>query len=466
MSVVSQPEFDVSAIIDRSRLSALQWRAILLCAIVAILDGFDTQAIAFVAPVIARELNIASTAFGMVFGVGLLGSMIGALILGPAADRFGRKPVIILSTLVFGAFAAVTSLSTSLFSLMLYRFLTGLGLGGAIPNIIAITSEYAPRRQRATLVTLMFCGFPLGAVLGGGVTAHLIAAYGWHAVFYVGGTLPLALLPLLWFGLPESICFLAARRDRYQNSSRELLRIVRRVDPGGRYADDCRWLVNEERLKGSPIKALFLDGRAIGTLLLWVVYFSNLLILYFLINWLPAVLQRAGLPIERAIIATVALNAGGIVGGLLLGRLVDKRQPYGVLTVAFACAAVLVAAMGALESGSVLVLMSAIVAAGFFVIGTQYCMNALAANFYPTGLRSTGIGWALGIGRIGSIVGPVIGGILLSFEWSPSALFTTIAAPAAVSSLAVFVLGRWQQRIISPTIASRAGTTWVDGTSI
>jgi AAHS family 4-hydroxybenzoate transporter-like MFS transporter len=433
---------------------------------VAILDGFDTQAIAFVAPVIAHELNVDSTAFGMVFGVGLLGSMIGALILGPAADRFGRKPVIILSTLVFGAFATVTSLSTSLSDLMLYRFLTGLGLGGAMPNIIAITAEYAPRHQRATLVTLMFCGFPLGAVLGGVVTAHLIAAYGWHAVFYVGGTLPLALLPLLWFGLPESICFLAARRDRYQNSSRELLRIVRRVDPGGRYADDCRWLVNEERLKGSPIKALFLDGRAIGTLLLWVVYFSNLLILYFLINWLPAVLQRAGLPIERAIIATVALNAGGIVGGLLLGRLVDKRQPYGVLTVAFACAAVLVAAMGALESGSVLVLMSAIVAAGFFVIGTQYCMNALAANFYPTGLRSTGIGWALGIGRIGSIVGPVIGGILLSFEWSPSALFTTIAAPAAVSSLAVFVLGRWQQRIISPTIASRAGTTWVDGTSI
>jgi MFS transporter, AAHS family, 4-hydroxybenzoate transporter len=456
MSEVSQPEFDVSAIIDRSRLSALQWRAILLCAMVAILDGFDTQAIAFVAPVIAHELNVDSTAFGIIFGVGLLGSMIGALILGPAADRFGRKPVIILSTLVFGAFAAATSLSTSLSDLMLYRFLTGLGLGGAIPNIIAITAEYAPRHQRATLVTLMFCGFPLGAVLGGGVTAHLIAAYGWHAVFYVGGTLPLVLLPLLWFGLPESISFLAARRDRYQNISRELLRIVRRVDPGGHYADDCRWLVNEERLKGSPIKALFLDGRAIGTLLLWAVYFSNLLILYFLINWLPAVLQRAGLPIERAIIATVALNAGGIVGGLFLGRLVDKRQPYGVLTVAYACAAVLVAAMGALESGSVFVLMSTIVAVGFFVIGTQYCMNVLAANFYPTGLRSTGLGWALGVGRIGSIVGPVLGGLLLSLGWQFNTLFMVAAVPAAISSLAVFLLGLRQRQIVPPSMASRA----------
>jgi AAHS family 4-hydroxybenzoate transporter-like MFS transporter len=448
MSEVSQPELDLSAIIDRSRLSALQWRAILLCAMVAILDGFDTQAIAFVAPVIAREFRVDSAAFGPVFGVGLLGSTIGALILGPAADRFGRKPIIIASTFVFGAFALVTPQAGSLSGLLLDRFLTGLGLGGAMPNIIAITSEYAPRRQRATLVTLMFCGFPLGAVLGGGVSAQLIAAYGWHGVFYVGGTLPLALLPLLWFGLPESIRFLAARCDRYQNHSRELLRIVRCVDPGGRYADDCRWLVNEEHLKGSPIKALFLEGRAIGTMLLWVVYFSNLLILYFLINWLPAVLQRVGLPIERAIIATVALNAGGIVGGLLLGRLVDKRQPYGVLTVAYACAAVLVAAMGTLESGSVLVLMSAIATAGFFIIGTQYCMNALVANFYPTRLRSTGVGWALGIGRIGSIVGPVLGGMLLSFGWSPGTLLTAIAAPAALSSLAVSVLGRWQQKSI------------------
>jgi AAHS family 4-hydroxybenzoate transporter-like MFS transporter len=456
MSEVSQPEFDVSALINRSRLSTLQSRAIFLCAMVAILDGFDTQAIAFVAPAIAHELNVDSATFGIVFGVGLLGSTIGALILGPAADRFGRKPVIILSTLVFGVFAAVTSLSTSLSDLMLYRFLTGLGLGGAMPNIIAITAEYAPRRRRATLVTLMFCGFPLGAVLGGGVTAHLIVAYGWHAVFYLGGTLPLALLPLLWFGLPESISFLAARRDRYQSNSRELLRIVRCVDPSGHYAEDCRWLVNEERVEGSPINALFLDGRAIGTLLLWAVYVSNLLILYFLINWLPAVLQRAGLPIERAIIATVALNAGGIVGGLLLSRLIDKRQPWGVLTVAYACAAVLVAAMGALALGSMFVLMGVIAAAGFFVIGTQYCMNVLVANFYPTELRSTGLGWALGIGRIGSIAGPVLGGWLLSVGWQFNTLFMALAAPAAISSLAVFLLGLRQRQILPPSLASRA----------
>jgi AAHS family 4-hydroxybenzoate transporter-like MFS transporter len=456
MSGASRPEIDVSAVIDRSRLSPLQWRTIALCAMVAILDGFDTQAIAFVAPVIAREFRVESAAFGPVFGAGLLGSMFGALILGPAADRFGRKPVIILSTLVFGAFATVTTLSTSLSGLMLYRFFTGLGLGGAMPNIIAITAEYAPRRQRATVVTLMFCGFPLGAVLGGGITSHLIAAYGWHAIFYMGGILPLALLPLLCFGLPESIRFLATRGDRNQNRSRELLRIVRRIDRSGPYADDCRWLVDEERLKGSPIKALFLDGRAIGTLLLWAVYFSNLLILYFLINWLPAVLQRAGLPIERAIIATVALNAGGIAGGLLLGRLVDKRHPYGVLTVAYACAAVLVAAMGAFESDSVLVLMSTIVGAGFLVIGTQYCMNALTANFYPTGLRSTGLGWALGIGRFGSIVGPVLGGFLLSLGWQSNTLFTVIAVPAAISSLAVFLLGLRQRQIMPRSMAPRA----------
>ena len=205
MSGASPPRIDVSAIIDRSRLSPLQRLAILLCAMVAILDGFDTQAIAFVAPVIARELGIESAVFGPVFGAGLLGLAVGALIFGPAADRFGRKPIIIVSTFVFGAFALLTSLSSSLSGLMLYRFLTGLGLGGAMPNIIALTSEYSPSRKRATLVTLMFCGFPLGAVLGGLVSAHLIAAYGWHAVFYMGGILPLVLLPFLWLGLPESV---------------------------------------------------------------------------------------------------------------------------------------------------------------------------------------------------------------------------------------------------------------------
>ncbi len=437
MSGAQQADVDVVAVIDRVPLSRLQWVTIVLCGIVAILDGFDTQAIAFVAPLMAKDMQVDMSAFGPVFGAGLLGLTVGALAFGPIADRWGRKPVIIVSTLMFGVFAFITPAVQSLEALMIMRFLTGLGLGGAMPNIIALTSEYSPKHRRATLVTLMFCGFPLGAVLGGLVSAQLMARYGWPVVFYLGGLLPIIVLPFLMLWLPESIRFLVARGTAHARP----LGILRRLDPAGSYGDDTRCMLPEQKAEGSPISQLFTDGRAIGTLLLWVVFFCNLLILYFLINWLPAVLQQAGLPIERAIVATVILNAGGIVGGLMLGRLVDSRQPFGILTFAYVAAAALVAGIGLVATSPIPVLMLTIFATGFFVIGSQYCMNALAANYYPTALRSTGVGWALGIGRIGSIIGPVVGGAMMAMGWHTGQLFTVTAMPALLAAIAVVSIG-------------------------
>lgn len=437
MSGAQQTNVDVVAVIDRVPLSRLQWVTIVLCGVVAILDGFDTQAIAFVAPLIAKDMQVDMSTFGPVFGAGLLGLTVGALAFGPIADRRGRKPVIVVSSLMFGVFALLTPLARSLDTLMIMRFLTGLGLGGAMPNIIALTSEYSPKNRRATLVTLMFCGFPLGAVLGGLISAQLMARYGWPVVFYLGGVLPIVVLPFLMLWLPESIRFLVARGTAHARP----LSILRRLDPAGGYGDDTRCVLPEQNAEGSPISQLFTDGRAIGTILLWVVFFCNLLILYFLINWLPSVLQQAGMPIERAIIATVILNAGGIVGGLTLGRLVDSRQPFGILTFAYAAAAALVASIGIAATSPVPVLMLTIFATGFFVIGSQYCMNALAANYYPTALRSTGVGWALGIGRIGSIIGPVVGGAMIAMGWHTGQLFTATAIPALLASVAVVSIG-------------------------
>lgn len=432
---------DVASVIDRIPLSRLQWTTIILCGLVAILDGFDTQAIAFVAPVIAKQLQVETSAFGPVFGAGLLGLTIGALVFGPAADRWGRKPVITVSTLVFGIFALLTPVVDSINGLLVMRFLTGIGLGGAMPNIISLTSEYSPKARRATLVTVMFCGFPLGAVLGGLASGPLMAKFGWPSVFYLGGALPLLLLPALLLWLPESIRFLVARGKDPQQP----LAILRKLEPGVDYGTDVRCVLPEAATPGSPVQ-LFTQQRAIGTCLLWVVFFSNLLILYFLINWLPAVLQQAGVPIERAIIATVVLNAGGIVGGLILGRMVDRRPPFPILAVAYGAAAVLVAAIGFAGTGSVVGLMMIIFAAGFFVIGSQYSMNALAANYYPTALRSTGVGWALGIGRIGSIIGPVVGGIILALGWTTAQLFTVVAIPALFATAAVLALGMQVRR--------------------
>lgn len=288
MPGVQQTSVDIAAVIDRVSLGRVQWMTIFLCGLVAILDGFDTQAIAFVAPLIAKDLHLDMSAFGPVFGAGLLGLTVGALAFGPAADKWGRKPIIIASTLVFGVFAFLTPFVHSFNALLAMRFLTGLGLGGAMPNIIALTSEYAPKAKRATLVTLMFCGFPLGAVLGGLISAQLMPRFGWPSVFYLGGILPLALLPFLLLWLPESIRYLVAQGA----GSDRPLAILRRLDPAGGYSDGTRCVLPEQIVKGSPISQLFTDGRAFGTGLLWVVFFCNLLILYFLINWLPSVLKK------------------------------------------------------------------------------------------------------------------------------------------------------------------------------
>jgi AAHS family 4-hydroxybenzoate transporter-like MFS transporter len=257
-------------------------------------------------------------------------------------------------------------------------------------------------------------------------------------VFYLGGIMPLVVLPVLWFALPESIRLLVARGG----DTGKLSQLMARIDPAGRYDQSSQFVLREDKSASSSIGELFRGGRAFGTCLLWIVFFSNLLMLYFLINWLPSVLQQAGMPIERAIIATVVLNAGGIVGGLALGRVVDRRGPFAVLTGAYGAAALFVAAIGVGGLGMIAALMSTIFVAGFFVIGSQFCMNALAAGFYPTAVRSTGVGWALGIGRIGSIVGPVVGGLVISLGWSTEQLFVAAAAPAVAAAIAVFLIGQ------------------------
>jgi MFS transporter, AAHS family, 4-hydroxybenzoate transporter len=423
----------IDPIIDGVSVGAFQKWTITLCALVAFVDGFDAQAIAFVAPVISQEWAVDIAAFGPVFGAGLLGLTIGAFLFGPIADRVGRKPMIVASVVIFGLGSLATAFAADVGQLIAYRSLTGFGLGGAMPNVIALTAEYAPKRVRAFVVTLMFCGFPFGAVIGGLISAWTIAIYGWTSVFVAGGVLPLLLVPALLVALPESIRFLASRDSRRADA----LALLVRIDPSA-----------QSHLSDSPLAPaygpqdrvasarLFQDGRGTGTLFLWMAFFCNLLVLYFLINWLPSVLQRAGIPLERAIIATVLLNAGGVVGGLTFSRLIDRFGPVRVLAAAYLGAAILVAAIG-FQWSTVSVALAVVFAAGFSVIGAQFGINAFAAEYYPTSLRATGVGAALGVGRIGSIVGPVVGGFLLGMKLETGLLFAIAAAPALVAGLAI-----------------------------
>ncbi|MDE2063678.1 MAG: MFS transporter, partial [Bradyrhizobium sp.] len=277
---------DVAAFIDAQPVGAFQIRLLLTCATVLLLDGFDTTAIGYVAPALAKEWHIGKAALGPVLSAGLFGLMIGALLLGPLADRIGRKKIIILSTLAFGIGTLITSLVNDVNTLLAIRVLTGLGLGGAMPNTVALTSEFSPHRRRATMVMVMFVGFSIGAALGGFLAAALIPQFGWRSVFVVGGVAPLLLAPVLAFRLPESVRLLALTG----RANARVAGLISRINASVRFTAGTRFVVNEPELKGVPVQHLFSDGRMLATLLLWVVFFMSLLNLYLLSSWLPTVL--------------------------------------------------------------------------------------------------------------------------------------------------------------------------------
>jgi AAHS family 4-hydroxybenzoate transporter-like MFS transporter len=430
------PAIDLVDFIDRQPVGAFQIQVLLACAAVLFLDGFDTQAIGYVAPALAKEWGLKKADLGPVFSAGLFGLMIGALLFGPLADRIGRKKIIILSTTAFGVGAFATAFAQDVTTLLIIRFLTGLGLGGAMPNAVAMTSEYNPQRRRATMVMIMFCGFSIGAALGGFLAADLIPRFGWRSVFIVGGIAPLLMVPVLGWKLPESARFLATAGKAPERVAQLLKMISRHTS----FPPDARFTVHETHLSGIPVAHLFRESRTPVTLLLWVVFFMSLLDIYFLANWLPTVLNDLGASVSEAAVIGSMLQVGGVVGTIALGSVID-RFSFRALALVYFGATFAVGAIGQFGHSSLLVSI-AIFAAGFCVVGGQIAANALTAGYYPTSVRATGIGWALGIGRIGSIIGPLVGGVLLAQKWSTSAVFMAAAAAALCAAVAALALSR------------------------
>ena len=423
---------NVSEIIDRRPMGAFQIWTVVLGGLVLVLDGFDGQTINFLTPSIAESTKIPVHSFGLILSASLMGLMVAAMATGPIADRWGRKWPVILSTLSFAVFSVLTAHANTRSELLLLRFLTGLGLGGAMPNVVALASEYMPKRLLAVLVPVLFVGMPLGGVICGFTARAILPVLGWRSVFLVGGILPLVISLLLIAVLPESIQFLAARgKDRSS-----IGRILARIAPELSLANASIIATHDDAQRGVPVKHLFTEGRALGTLLLWIPYFMNLLLIYFLNGWLPALLRDEGMSVSVGVTATAFISFGGVFGCLIEGYLLKRWGAFLILIFEYAAAGLLIAAF-ALIPVSYHVMLAMTFGTGLMIIGSQGGLNALAARFYPVSVRSTGVGWALGIGRIGSIVGPLMGGAFLTMGWATRQMLLFAAIVAAVAFVSI-----------------------------
>jgi AAHS family 4-hydroxybenzoate transporter-like MFS transporter len=431
----------VRGTIDELPLSSFQISVLILCGLVLVLDGFVSQSIGFLAPPMAETLGIPLGTFGPIFAAGLVGLLIAAMTMGPVADRWGRKWPIVFSVLTFAAFSALTARATSFDQLLFCRFLTGLGLGGALPNVFALTSEYVPERLRSVAVTAVACGMTSGPLLGGLISSVMIPKWGWRSVFYFGGLLSFALSLVLIELLPESVEFLTVRGVAPQKIATIMTRICPEL-AGTRFNFPVS---QDHRRRGLAVKDLFNEGRLVGTILLWVVYFMNLLILYVIVNWLPALLRQAALPVSSGVTAISLFSLGGVVGCLMQGRLMNVFGTYAIMLGEFGLCGLLIGLL-AFVVFSLPLVMTVTLLLGCVVQGAQAGLAAIASSFYPTQIRSTGLGWALGVGRIGSIVGPVLVGILLSMAWNPQQILLAGTIPAFCAAAAVMLSSRVQGR--------------------
>jgi AAHS family 4-hydroxybenzoate transporter-like MFS transporter len=378
-----------------------RWLVFGLCAATMFTEGYDAQFMGSVVPGISDDWGIPAGDLWPTLSAGLVGLMLGAFFIAPLADNYGRRRLIIYSVGVFGVLTIASVFATTITEMAILRLLTGLGLGGAMANTTALTAEFSPPHRRAFYVAMMFCSFSLGASFGGFVAAELMPAYGWESIFLLCGIMAIALLPVLIALLPES-------------------------------------LIKEDARLTIPAAKLFSDGRSRFTILIWIIFFANLMELYILTSWLPTTIRAQGVDLYWAQIATAVLQLSGIAGAFALAPLVDRYGPRFVLPAAFLTAALSVALLG-FSATSVAVILIAAVGVGMGTVGAQNCNNGIAAKFYPTEIRATGVGWALAVGRIGSIIGPAVGGLLLAT--GPDAIFVFAMIPPLVAAAAYLVMG-------------------------
>jgi AAHS family 4-hydroxybenzoate transporter-like MFS transporter len=414
-------------------------------------DGFDMTVIGVAIPKIADFLNEKPGALGLAMSAGMVGPLVGSVALGMLADRWGRKLMLFVSALIFGLFTLLTARITSVEELALYRFLAGIGMGGAIPGALAFACEYAPSRLRATLTTGMFAAMPVGAGISGLLASYVLPHYGWQLLFVVGGVLALVLGLLVVMFLPESLAFLV----RPGGDKLRIRKIVSRIAPALANDNQVEFYNAEQKLPGVPMKHLFTEGRAIPTTLLWVISFLSFYLLWLVLSWVPTLLRQGGASEQQFSLAFAFMNVGATIGMVGIGAFMDRFNPFRTLIAAFVLAFLAVSAFGLVAGGSFVVVTVAATAAGTFIITNAGAM-ALATMYYAADIRASGAGWAYAVGKIGSMLAPAVGGFLLAWHWSVPQICITNALTALPAAAAVIILQRYiaAARSVTPATIS------------
>ena len=418
--------------LENQRIGGLQIRVAAICTVVQMCDAYDVNSIGVSVPSLTHAWNLPGPAFTAAFLWSSIGIMVGALAAGPIGDRFGRKPLLIASLTIFGIASLLSAFAGSLGVLTILRFFTGVGIGGGFPGAATLTGDYAPHRRRALMIMASFTGAPFGGFLCGQAAGLLLPTLGWPSIFVIGGIVPLALVVVMAFWLPESPRFLAAK----SNLSPREAALLRRLDitPGPAAA------VGLDVAQGNPVKMLFGEGYARQTVLLWIIFFCSLLNLFLFIYWMPEVLHLTGMTPSEAARATSFRELGGMLAVLYLGVLIDRFGPQRALAWHYAACIAFIALI-ALVVMPYLLLVTVIFFSGMTIIGSQTGANATCGKLYPARMRTSGLGWAIGIGRLGSIAGPALGGYLLSIGLPPTRIFLCACLFAVIAAIATALLG-------------------------
>jgi AAHS family 4-hydroxybenzoate transporter-like MFS transporter len=444
--VAAEHTIDVAQMIEGRKLNGFIVRLLVLSTLITFFDGYDLQSLSFAAPQIVRDLHIPRASFGQIFAVGLFGIMLGGFMFGWLGDRIGRRPSIIIAAACFGVLTFATAFASNAMEFTVLRFVDGLAIGGLVPVAWVLNIEFAPKRFRATAVTIIMLGYSVGSSLGGFISAWLIPVYGWQVVFYIGGVAPLLVAALLQLALPESIKFLTVKNRRPQ----EIARLMRRVRPDMLVPHNARFIVGDEA--GAPKAENFQPGLlfrgrlGMMTPLLWLAYIGSSMAVFFLSSWMPTLAEASGLTPSSAALGSSMLSLGGAVGGLLLMRFVDH---FGAIAVAvmpvIACPLVAMLGMISFDGSSFMIYMLVV---GIFVIGGHTGLHSIAGLFYPSAYRSNGAGWATSVAKVGSISGPWIGGALLGAHMPLPDIFLFAAMPPVLFAVCILPLGLLHRKLM------------------